>query len=285
MNVDLVVNVTGSSPGYSNFWDLGYVYVSKPGSIVVKGECEQWEVIEKKGAPGGEFIPHYEYGGPTGEYFYGLGNCCKYEKDPSLDGVEEGLSFWDPEKESLADLIDLKVASTCEYMRRVGEGVPEWVEVADRRQGDVMVPCVVLEGGAIVYPKSPKCELIESMACGEDTGVVAPPYAWSSSGPPNPRRMWGMFGIPGSGVVSEDLLKSAIHVIKIASKCVKNHPAEAAEADDDASSENPTKRKADTPATNGEKAAKKKSKTTSTSSPPSARSPVEVVDLTKEDDA
>ena len=85
--------------------------------------------------------------------------------------------------------------------------------------------------------------------------------------------------------MSEDLLKSAIHVIKIASKCVKNHPADAAEADDDASSENPTKRKADTPATNGEKAAKKKSKTTSTSSPPSARSPVEVVDLTKEDDA
>ena len=180
------------------------------------------------------------------------------------------------------DLMGLKIASGCEYMRRVGEGVPKWVEVADRREGDWMVPCVVLEGGTIVYPKSPKGELVQ--VCSDyDVGMVATPYAWSSICPPR------MLGIYGSGVVSEDLLKSAIHVIKVASKA--NPPVVAAEVDD-ASSEKP-KRKADAPAADGEKPEKKpkadsavekkeKAKTTSTSSP-SARS-AEVIDLTKEDD-
>ena len=131
--------------------------------------------------------------------------------------------FWDPKKGSLADLNDLKIASTCEYMRRVGQGVPKWVEVADRREGDWMVPCVVLEGGTIVYPKSPKGELVQ-ICSDHDVGMVATPYAWSSICPPR------MLGIYGSGVVSEDLLKSAIHVIKVASKA--NPPAEAAEVDD-----------------------------------------------------
>ena len=55
--------------------------------------------------------------------------------------------------------------------------------------------------------------------------MVAHPYAWSSSGPP---RMFGVFD--ENTHVSEDLLKSAIHAIKIASTA--NPPKEAAEVDD-----------------------------------------------------
>lgn len=279
-NVDYVVKETGTFPGESNFWDLGYVYVSKPGYIVVKGEWD-WECIMKKDSPGGEFILQ-DGGRPMGESFCGLttSHMGVPAADPSLG--EEGLEFWDPKKlntkGSLADPNGLKIASTCEYMRRVGEGVPEWVEVADRHEGDWMVPCVVLEGGAIVYPKSSKGELVETMCCGDETGMVAPPCAWSSSPKPD---------MYGSGVVSEDLLKSAIHAIKVASKV--SPPAEAAEVDDASSesSEKP-KRKADAPAAEkpekkpkADSAVEKEAETTSTSSP-SARP--EVVDLTKEDD-
>lgn len=269
-NVDYVV-VTGFRE--SNEWALSYQFASKPGYTVVQGNYGESECKKKNGAPGGEFMG-------MGESFCGLTTSHKGgPTDPSLG--EEGLEFWDPKKlntkGSLADPNGLKIASTCEYMRRVGEGVPEWVEVADRRKGDWMVPCVVLEGGAIVYPKSSKGELVETMCDGDDIGMVAPPCEWSSSP-----------GMYPSGVVSEDLLKSAIHVIKVASKV--SPPAEAAEVDDASSeSSEKSKRKADAPAAdlpekkpNADSAVKKEAKTTYTSSP-SACSP-EVVDLTKEDD-
>ena len=267
-NVDLVVNDTGHETGRDSFWNLGYEYVSKPGYRIAQREYGDGVCIsKKKGSPGGDRA--------YGETFCALRSSQMTQSD--LEGVEQGLWFWDPKKvntkESLADLIGLKIASRCEYMRRVGEGVPEWVEVADRREGDWMVPCIILEGGVIVYPKSPKCEIVETEGCGEECGLVAHPYAWSSSGPP---RMFGVFDEYTH--VSEGLLKSAIHTIKIASKV---NPSEK------------PKRKADDPAADGETPEKKpkadsavekkeKAKTTSTSSP-SARS-AEVIDLTKEDD-
>ena len=104
--------------------------------------------------------------------------------------------------------------------------MPKWVEVADRREGDWMVPCVVLEGGTIVYPKNPKYQLAETGGGGEDACSFAPPYAWSSSGPPKS----GFMERYESGVASKHLLNSAIHAIKVASKT--NPPAEAAEVDD-----------------------------------------------------